>query len=227
MTNEELFMARRLAKSLGIPEKNIDIVPRTGEADAFLVSADKNPNTEGARNVLGIWTPGQHLPGIRDRVASGVIKSLIAWHEDLLDEAAGFTKEQLAPLQTIVYGGTMACDFADMADVVLPLSEPAEKRGSMINVTGRLQRLNKAVDAPGIAGEDWEVLRDITAAAGGGNGLYMLEDVFKTMVAEYEKLAGLTLGKIGDLGIQLYETGTKIPLLAKEAERKSKGLIVG
>ena len=114
-----------------------------------------------------------------------------------------------------------------MADVVLPLSESAEKRGSMINVTGRLQRLNKAVDAPGIAGEDWEVLRDITTAAGGGNGLYMIEEVFKIMVEEYEKLKGLTLGKIGDLGIQLYETETKIPLLAKEAERKSKGLIPG
>ena len=227
MTNEELFMARRLAKSIGIPAENIDIVPRTGEADSFLVSADKNPNTEGARNILSIWEPGKNLPAIREKISSGTIKAVFAWHEDLLSKEAGFTKEQLAPLRTIIYGGTMACDFADMADVILPLSEPQEKRGSMINVTGRLQRLNKAVDAPGIAGEDWEVLRDITSAAGGGNGLYMVEEVFKAMVSEHEKFTGLTLGKIGDLGIQLYETDTKIPLLAKEAERKAKGLIPG
>jgi anaerobic selenocysteine-containing dehydrogenase len=41
----------------------------------------------------------------------------------------------------------------------------AEKRGSMINVTGRLQRLNKAVKSPGNARDTWEILRDLIVAS--------------------------------------------------------------
>ena len=50
------------------------------------------------------------------------------------------------------------------ATVLLPASAWAEKRGSMINLKGRLQRLNRAVSAPGTARDDWEILRDLIVA---------------------------------------------------------------
>ena len=50
----------------------------------------------------------------------------------------------------------------------------------MINLKGRLQRLNRAVNAPGEARDDWEILRDLIHAISGSNGLYMIEDVFKS-----------------------------------------------
>ena len=116
---------------------------------------------------------------------------------------------------------------AELSNVVLPGTAYAEKRGSMINVTGRLQRLNKAVKTPGNARDTWEILRDLIVACGGSNGIHTIEDVFKRLAAEVPALNGLTFSKIGDLGTRVLETSEKIPLLEREKERKAKGIIVG
>src|SRR5437773_7829649 len=92
-------------------------------------------------------------------------------------------------------------DATQKATVVLPACGFAEKRGSMINGKGRLQRLNRAVRPPGNARDDWEILRDLLQSLGGSNGLYTIEDVFRQMSAEVRQFHGLTLSKIGDLGV--------------------------
>src|SRR5215470_15216905 len=91
----------------------------------------------------------------------------------------------------------------DRATVRLPASGFAEKRGSMINGKGRLQRLNRATRPPGNARDDWEILRDLLQGLGGGNGIYTIEDVFRQMSTEIHQFHGLTLSKIGDLGVHV------------------------
>ena len=90
-----------------------------------------------------------------------------------------------------------------VASVVFPSAGFAEKRGSMINLKGRLQRLNRAINPPGNARDDWEILRDLVKELTGSNGLYMIEDLFKAMANDTPALAGLSLSKIGDLGVQV------------------------
>src|SRR5437870_3822158 len=89
------------------------------------------------------------------------------------------------------------------ATAVLPSAVYAEKRGSMINGRGRLQRLNRAVRPPGQAREDWEILRDLLQEFTGSNGLGTIEDVFRQMTESIPPLAGLSLSKIGDLGMKV------------------------
>jgi NADH-quinone oxidoreductase subunit G len=55
----------------------------------------------------------------------------------------------------------------------------------------------------------------------------MIEDVFKAMAGSVAEFNGLTLSKIGDLGLPVTETGVKIPLLENERARKAAGLING
>src|SRR5205085_5594056 len=50
MTNEELWLTRKVADLLGV--NYIDIVPRRGEGDDILLSEDRNPNTAGGRLIL-------------------------------------------------------------------------------------------------------------------------------------------------------------------------------
>ena len=88
----------------------------------------------------------------------------------------------------------------------------------MINVKGRLQRLNRAVNAPGEARDDWEILRDLIQAVSGSNGLYMIEDVFKPMAAEVKEFAGLSLSKIGDLGVPVIKEKPAEPEPAEAAQ---------
>jgi NADH-quinone oxidoreductase subunit G len=97
--------------------------------------------------------------------------------------------------------------MTDLASFVLPGASFAEKRGSMINGAGRLQRLNKAIAVPGHALDDWQILVQLKAALGGGNGIHTIEDVFKSMAEATPEFSGLSLSKIGDLGIDLDQRG--------------------
>ena len=223
MTNEELFMARHLAAALDT--RNIAIVPRIDEADNYLVAADRNPNTEGAKLILGKKVDS-NLKGILTRIKSGDIKALIALDEDLFENGL-LDKSDLKGVKFVASSHYLANPTANASHLVLPSATFAEKRGSMINVTGRLQRLNKAKETPGQAMELWEILRDLIQGLSGSNGLYLVEDVFKLMAESVKDLEGLSLSKIGDQGIALLETKETVPLLERERERIEGGLIVG
>lgn len=51
---------------------------------------------------------------------------------------------------------------ATMADVILPGAAYTEKYGTYVNTEGRAQQTRVAVTAPGIAREDWKILRAIS-----------------------------------------------------------------
>lgn len=200
MTNEELFLAKRLAETL--KAEVIDVIPRPQKGDGFLISDDGNPNTTGAK-LLGVAAnpPGGRLGEIAEGVRSGKIKALLCLGENAC--RCGLEVEDLQRLEGLVAMDILSNKTTEAASVVLPAAGFAEKRGSMINLKGRIQRLNRAVEPPGEARDDWEILRDLIQACGGSNGLYQIEDVFKQMAAVTPALQGLSLGKIGDQGVDL------------------------
>jgi NADH dehydrogenase/NADH:ubiquinone oxidoreductase subunit G len=81
----------------------------------------------------------------------------------------------------------------------------------MINIKGRLQRLNRATQAPGTARDDWEIIRDLIQQLTGSNGIYLIEDVFKQITESIPEMNGLSLSRIGDQGIQLVEETEEEP----------------
>jgi NADH-quinone oxidoreductase subunit G len=201
MTNEELWLTRQFANVLGV--QLIDIVPHFGESDNILLSADRNPNTNGAQ-LLGVTGyPGARLREIVEGVASGRIRALVALGEDAAE--IGLMPEQLSALPAFVVMNMLENQSTKAATALLPSFGFAEKRGSMINGKGRLQRLNRAIRGPGQARDDWEILRDLIQAYSGGNGIYSIEDVFRQMSESVPVLAGLSLSKIGDLGVQVLQ----------------------
>jgi len=199
MTNEELFLTSRLAKTLGT--ELIDIRARAQKGDGFLVSDDGNPNTRGAQ-LLGVTSsnPGSRLPEIAAGIASGKITSLVVLGENPLH--CGLSEIELSKLSSLVTLDILPNDSLKLSKVVLPSSASAEKRGSMVNINGRLQRLNRALTAPGHARDDWEILSDLLKGLG-AEGASSLEELFKQMAAATPALSGLNFGKIGDLGVNL------------------------
>ena len=207
MTNEELWLTSQLAKTVGAVL--IDIVPHTDAGDDILLSADRNPNTNGAK-VLGITSePGARLREIVEGVTSGQIKALVALGENPL--RIGLSVGQIASLPALVIMNLLADESTHAATAVLPSLGFAEKRGSMINAKGRLQRLNRAVRGPGQARDDWEILRDLIQVYSAdkgerpsrADGIQSIEDVFRKMSEAVPQFSGLSLSKIGDLGQQL------------------------
>ncbi len=199
MTNEELFLASRLAKTLGA--ELVDIRPRAQKGDGFLVSDDGNPNTRGAQ-LLGVTgsASGSRLPEIAAGIASGKITSLVVLGENPLH--CGLSEIDLSKLSSLVTLDILPNDGLKFSKVVLPGSASAEKRGSMVNINGRLQRLNRALTAPGHARDDWEILSDLLKGLA-AEGASSLEELFQQMAAATPALSGLNFGKIGDLGVNL------------------------
>lgn len=224
-TNEELFLSKTLADILGT--RSLSIVDRVGESDGKLISADRNPNSNGAKLVFESDSPASALSSIKAGLNGGSIKALIVLGEDLIGDGT-FNDTDLASAELIVASHINANPTAHAADIVLPSASFAEKRGTMINVTGRLQRLNQAIQSPGNARDDWEIIRDlILSITGEANDLYTIEDLLKVIAQSLPTFEGITFSKIGDEGIALIETGETIPLIEKEKERVANREIVG
>jgi NADH-quinone oxidoreductase subunit G len=207
LTNEEAFLLSEIRHVLGGAEVLCDIVPRLGEPDGILRSADLNANSRGLE-LFGLSARGNNLPRIRQGIDAGRIKALYVLHENLVD--ARFPIATLERVELLIAQKLLASPLTDMADYVLPGASFAEKRGSLINGAGRLQRLNKAIPTAAHSMDDWQILAQLKAALGGGNGTHTIEDVFKAMAAAKPEFAGLSLSKIGDLGVQM-KLGTAVP----------------
>jgi len=199
MTNEELWLAGKVSRHLGITLH--DVVARPQKADGILVSDDGNPNTTGAQ-LLGIThnEPGAKANEIAAAVRNGKVKALLCLGED--PRHYGLTEAELAHLDLIVCLDILPNTATKLATAILPGAGFAEKRGSMVNVKGRIQRLNRATQPPGQARDDWEILSDLLRALG-ADAPQTLEGIFKEMSAAVPAFEGLTLAKLGDGGIPL------------------------
>ena len=62
-------------------------------------------------------------------------------------------------------------DTARYADIVLPGSLHEEDEGTVTQIEGRVIKINKAVDPPGDARQDWRIIQDLAAALGRPHGL--------------------------------------------------------
>jgi NADH-quinone oxidoreductase subunit G len=201
LTNEEAFLLSEIRQLLGGEAILTDIVPRLGEADGILRSADLNPNTNGLE-LFGLSNQGKMLGQIRRGIDTGSIEALFVLHENLLGDA-GWPLETVQNVKVLAVQSILPCPTTELADYVLPGASFAEKRGSMINGAGRLQRLNKAIAVPGHALDDFQILLQLKAALGGDIGIPTIEEVFNAMAEASPVFAGLSLSKIGDLGVDL------------------------
>jgi NADH-quinone oxidoreductase subunit G len=223
MTNEELWLTSQLAKSLGT--QWIDIVPRRGIGDDILLSEDRNPNANGARLILQSSSePGAKLMAIADAVKSGQIKALAIFKENAMH--LGIPAEQLAQIPVFIAMNILTNDATEKAVIVLPACGFAEKRGSMVNGKGRLQRLNRAVRPPGNARDDWEILRDLLQAIDGGHSLSSIDDVFRRITETIPQFAGLSLSKIGDLGVPILQMEELPPMHPSDEEKIEEAVAI-
>jgi NADH-quinone oxidoreductase subunit G len=208
-TNEELFLLRKLASRL---KALVDSIPRRGDGDKLLVSADKNPNAAGAA-ILGMIDPqvgmGRHLPRIAERIQGGAIKTLLVFGEDVTKH--GISPELLGKLETLVVSDILPNATTAAAHYLLPGCAHAEKRGSFTNGKWRVQRFFQAIAAPGQARPEWEFLHDLIYNVTGQNGLVNIEGLFNQMARETPEFHGMTWAALGDTGLPAVSPSANVP----------------
>jgi NADH dehydrogenase (ubiquinone) Fe-S protein 1 len=76
------------------------------------------------------------------------------------------TRENLPKDAFVIYQGSHGDAGASMADVVLPGAAYTEKNATYVNTEGRAQQTRLAVTAPGMAREDWKIIRALSEIVG-------------------------------------------------------------
>jgi NADH-quinone oxidoreductase subunit G len=196
-TNEELWLLSKLKAKLGAIS---DSIPRFGEGDKLLVSADKNPNTNGARLTGICFTEmGLQLPKIADGIRGGSIKTLLVFGEDVTRN--GIDAELLGKLDTLIVSDILPNETTRRAHYLLPGCAHAEKRGTFTNIEGRVQKFMKAVEPPGDARPEWEFLHELVFNVTGRDGFLTMEGLFNEMAKDVPAFHGLTWAGLGDTGV--------------------------
>lgn len=77
-------------------------------------------------------------------------------------DAGRVTRENVPKDCTVIYLGHHGDAGATIADIVLPGSAYTEKRATYVNAEGRSQQTLPAVSPPGMAREDWKIVRAIS-----------------------------------------------------------------
>ena len=194
--NEELWLLSELKAKLGAISDSIE---RSGDPDKLLVSADKNPNTNGGR-LTGICFSemGINLPKIADGIAKGAIKTLIVFGEDVTKHGIG--ADLLGKLETLIVSDILPNETTKLAHYVLPGCAHAEKRGSFTNTKGRVQKFLQAIQPPGEARAEWDFLHDLVYNVTGKNGFLTIEGLFNEMAKDVPAFNGLTWAGLSDTG---------------------------
>jgi len=112
--------------------------------------------------------PGLTAVEIIHAAGEGRIKGLYIMGENpaLSDPNTNRTREALEGTGFLVVQDVFLTETAQYADVVLPSTTFAEKDGTFTNTERRVQRVRRAVPAPGEARADWEIVCQVSTAMG-------------------------------------------------------------
>jgi predicted molibdopterin-dependent oxidoreductase YjgC len=148
---------------------------------------------------------GMNLNVMMKEMAKGRIKGLYVIGEDLVlsEPNASNIEAGLNQCEFIVMQDILPNEMLRFAHVILPAACFAEKEGVFTNSDRRVQLVRKAVEPPGEARADWEILCDVTRAVGYPMPHYEHpREVYAEMVSLVDKYAGISHERIGPKGIQ-------------------------
>jgi formate dehydrogenase major subunit len=148
-------------------------------------------------------TPGLKATEMVPMAHEGKIKALYIAGENPLvsDPDLNHTEESFRKLDFLVVQDIFMTETAQMADVVLPVVSFAEKDGTFSNTERRVQRIRKAVPAPGQAREDWRILCDIATRMGYPMTYPDARAVFDEIRSVTPSYGGITYDRLETVGI--------------------------
>jgi formate dehydrogenase major subunit/formate dehydrogenase alpha subunit len=149
--------------------------------------------------------PGLPLTRAMDAASSGKLRGMFIMGENpmLSDPDQGHARKVLEGLELLVVQDIFLTETAALADIVLPAACYAEKEGTFTNTERRVQRLYKAVEPPGEARSDWEIICDLAERAGYGGMRYSNPGEIMAEAACLTPIyGGITYDRLNQHGLQ-------------------------
>jgi NADH-quinone oxidoreductase subunit G len=200
-TNEDVYLLRRLADKtggmldfrVGNPQDKVQV-----REDNVLLRADRNPNTTGCLD-QGIGRSG--VDAILKACASGSVKALVLQGGDLLKNPA--VAEAAAKVPFVAVMASHERPELEKVHAVLPAAVWAEVDGTFTNYQRRVQRIKRAVGAPGAAVPRWELAAGLLLRLGDAVKAASAREVFAMIAREVAVYSGLDHKLVGATGRNL------------------------
>jgi NADH-quinone oxidoreductase subunit G len=197
-TNEDVYMFRLLADRaggmldfrVGNPQDKVQ-----AREDNVLLRADRNPNTTGCLD-QGIGRSG--VEAILEACASDQVKVLVLQAADLLHDRA--LAEAAARVSFVAVMATHERPELEKAHAVLPATVWAEVDGTFTNYQRRVQRIRRAVPAPGAATPRWELAAGLITRLGEPIAVTSAREVFAMLARDVPAFKGLDHRAVGATG---------------------------
>ena len=146
---------------------------------------------------------GLHLTGMFEAMEHGTLKALYVVGENPAQSEADKQRavSLLSGLDHLVVQDLFLTRTAELADVVLPgCAGWAESEGTVTSSERRVQRVRKAVDPPGDARDDIEIVYSLGACLGVDLGSPRAEDIWNEVRRLSPMHAGMSYARLEELG---------------------------
>lgn len=144
-------------------------------------------------------TKGLNLNEMMKAMSDGQIRGVYVMGEDLVvsEPNVGRVEKALNELDFVVVQDIFFNETCRYADVVLPAACFAEKDGLFTNSDRRVQRVRKAVEPPGEARPDWQILLDVMERSGFEQPAYSgPAEIYAEMAALTPRFGGISHERI-------------------------------
>lgn len=148
---------------------------------------------------------GLTIPAMMDGLIDGTVKGMYIFGENSVESDPNIhhVRRALESAEFLVVQEIFLTQTAELADVVLPGAAWGEVEGTYTNTERKVQRIRKAVEPPGEARPNWEILSELGRRLGLQGMAYASEEaVFQEIAALTPSFAGITYARIDAADIQ-------------------------
>jgi len=148
--------------------------------------------------------PGLTMGDMLSTKPEGGIKAMYIMGENpiITDPDMKHTRQSLTNLEFLVVQDIFPTETAVIADVILPAAAFAEKDGSFTNTERRVQRVRKAVEPPGEAKPDWEIITLLAEKLGHRFGYKNPEQIMEEIASLTPIYGGIHYDRLNGYGLQ-------------------------
>ncbi len=148
--------------------------------------------------------PGHTVTEIIPMAGKGEIKFLYIMGENpmLSDPDQKHVRAGLEALDFLVVQDIFLTETAELADVVLPAASFAEKDGTFTNTERRVQRVRRAIPAPGQAKADWVILQEMMAKLGYAKSYANASEIMEEIASITPSYGGISYARLENESLQ-------------------------
>ena len=166
---------------------------------------EKRKASEAAWGVSALPAkPGLTMGEMMSTKPDGGVKALYIMGENpiMTDPDMRHTRQSLTNLEFLVVQDIFPTETAVIADIILPATAFAEKDGTFTNTERRVQRVRKAVEPPGEAKPDWEIITLLAEKMGHRFGYKNPEQIMKEIAYLTPIYGGIHYDRLDGYGLQ-------------------------